>query len=84
MTKEYSIAGHSRLAKANLGGLPLFKDLTDKSRDTSQAEKKISFDIPDNCVQQQRWGLNARARNICLCFGRYDGQVLLLDIMTSY
>ena len=45
MTKEYSIAGHSRLAKANLGGLHLFMELTDKSRDSSQAEKKISFVI---------------------------------------
>ena len=34
MTKEYSIAGHSRLAKANLDGLHLFKELTDKSRDS--------------------------------------------------
>ena len=45
MTKEYSIAGHSRLAKANLGGLHLFKEMTDKSRDSSQAEKKIPMVI---------------------------------------
>ena len=48
MTKEYSIAGHSRLAKANLGGLHLFKELTDKSRNLSQAEKKTAFVIPQH------------------------------------
>ena len=53
MTKEYSIAGHSRLAKANLGGLYLFKELTDQSRDSSQSEKKISFVIPDNYVHSK-------------------------------
>ena len=49
MTKEYSIAGHSRLAKANLGGLHLFKELADKSCDLSQDEKKkrITFVIPE-------------------------------------
>ena len=47
MTKEYSIAEHSRLAKANLGGLHLFKEFdADKSHDLSQAEKKITFVIP--------------------------------------
>ena len=53
MTKEYSIAGHSRLAKANLGGLHLFKELADKSSDLSQAEKKITFVIPDNYVHSK-------------------------------
>ena len=47
MTKEYSIAGHSRLAKANLGGLHLFKEMADKSRDLSEVQKKITFAIPD-------------------------------------
>jgi hypothetical protein len=42
MTKEYSIAGQ---AKANLGGLNLFKELADKSRDSSKAEKKIPIVI---------------------------------------